>query len=71
MSFGVRAYCLFAERNRELFQVMFAGGVTGIGLGRELQSRFAELARRAVCRRLSGCAGRRRPDGAICLSQRS
>ena len=40
---GVRAYCAFAERNRELFLVMFAGGSAGIGLGRELQERFAGL----------------------------
>ena len=39
---SVRAYCAFAERNRELFQVMFAGGGAGLGLGRELQERFAE-----------------------------
>jgi AcrR family transcriptional regulator len=38
----VGAYCAFAERNRELFLVMFAGGRTGIGLGRELQEHFAE-----------------------------
>lgn len=43
VSIGVRAYCLFAERNRELFQVMFAGGATGYGLVRELQMRFADL----------------------------
>lgn len=40
---GVRAYCAFAVRNRELFLVMFAGGSAGIGLGRELQERFAGL----------------------------
>ena len=40
---GVRAYCIFAERNHELFQVMFAGGLAGIGLGRELQAHFAGL----------------------------
>lgn len=40
---SVRAYCVFAERNHELFQVMFAGGLAGIGLGRELQAHFAEL----------------------------
>lgn len=39
---SVRAYCAFAEQNRELFQVMFAGGGAGLGLGRELQERFAE-----------------------------
>lgn len=38
---SVRANCLFAEKNRELFQVMFTGGPTAIGLGRELQERFA------------------------------
>ncbi len=40
---SVRAYCVFAERNRELFQVMFAGGSAGIGLGRSLQEQFADL----------------------------
>ena len=40
---GVCAYCRFAERNRELFQVMFAGGAAGIGLGRQLQVHFADL----------------------------
>jgi len=40
---SVRAYCIFAERNRELFQVMFAGGPAGIGLGRSLQEQFADL----------------------------
>lgn len=39
----VRAYCLFAERNRELFLVMFAGGRVGIGIGRQLQEQFADL----------------------------
>jgi AcrR family transcriptional regulator len=38
---SVRAYCAFAERNRELFLVMFAGGGAGLGLGRELQEQFA------------------------------
>lgn len=40
---SVCAYCVFAERNHELFQVMFAGGLAGIGLGRELQAHFAGL----------------------------
>lgn len=40
---GVCAYCHFAERNRELFQVMFAGGAAGIGLGHQLQLHFADL----------------------------
>lgn len=39
---AVRVYCHFAERNRELFRVMFTGGQAGIGLGRELQEQFAE-----------------------------
>ncbi|HET9109186.1 MAG TPA: TetR/AcrR family transcriptional regulator [Ktedonobacterales bacterium] len=39
----VRAYCLFAERNRELFLVMFAGGRVGIGIARQLQEQFADL----------------------------
>ncbi len=39
---SVGGYCAFAERNRELFLVMFAGGRTGFDLGRELQERFAE-----------------------------
>ncbi len=39
---AVRVYCHFAERNRELFLVMFTGGQAGIGLGRELQEQFAE-----------------------------
>ncbi|HEX8728509.1 MAG TPA: TetR/AcrR family transcriptional regulator [Ktedonobacterales bacterium] len=39
---SVGAYCAFAERNRELFLVMFAGGGAGLGLGRELQEQFAE-----------------------------
>jgi hypothetical protein len=43
MRIGVRAYCLFAERNHELFQVMFAGGATGYGLAHELQRHFADL----------------------------
>ena len=38
---AIRAYCEFAVRNRELFTVMFAGGGVGLGLGRELQDRFA------------------------------
>ncbi len=38
---AVRAYGEFAARNRELFNVMFAGGGVGLGLGRELQERFA------------------------------
>ncbi len=40
---SVRAYCVFAERNHELLQAMFTGGLAGIGLGRELQAHFAEL----------------------------
>ncbi len=40
---AVRAYCLFAERNRELFLVMFAGGHVGIGIARQLQEQFADL----------------------------
>ena len=40
---SVRVYCVFAEHNRELFQVMFAGGSAGIGLGRSLQEQFADL----------------------------
>lgn len=39
---AVRGYCQFAERNRELFLVMFGGGRAGLGLGRELQEQFAE-----------------------------
>jgi len=47
---SVRAYCVFAERNHELFQVMFAGGLAGVGLGRELQERFAGLFARELAK---------------------
>lgn len=38
---AVAAYYTFAVEQRELFIVMFAGGDTGLGLGRELEHRFA------------------------------
>lgn len=38
----VATYYTFAAENRDLVVVMFAGGDTGIGLGRTLQERFAE-----------------------------